>query len=357
MDESENGPGHNHWHDRNELGGNELQRVEGGAESPAGNRVLGATEPKPTRRARTLATAVAVIAMVAAFAFVKRDGIVRAQNQASPNAGPNQGPNPAAAPQKLPAPSSTQQVQPVPPAQSAQSGQQAPEKDTSAHPIAPDFSLTDLSGKKLDLADYKGKVVLLDFWATWCGPCRIEIPGFVEMQDRYASEGFSVIGLSMDDDPSAVPGFFKEFRMNYPVAMGDAKISELYGGVYGLPTAFIIGRDGRIYAKLEGAFPVVVFDRDVQQLLALKATDVPTGFNQRIELGDPNEINSEVPGVNLTKLSAEQKEAYKKQLEKGLCTCGCNRNLLDCRLNDRGCGVSLKAAKEQLEKFLKKSPI
>ncbi len=223
--------------------------------------------------------------------------------------------------------------------------------------MAPGFSLTDLNGKKLDLADYRGKVVLLDFWATWCGPCRIEIPGFVEMQDRYVSEGFSVIGIDMDDSPSAVPEFFKEFRMNYPVAMGDVRISQLYGGVYGLPTAFIIGRDGRIYAKHEGAFPVAVFDREVQQLLAVKGTDVPAGFNQRIELGDPDEINSEVPGINLTKLSAEQKEGYKKQLEKGLCTCGCNRNLLDCRLNDRGCGVSLKAAKEQLEKFLRKSPI
>jgi len=325
-------------HDHREPRPSELGRVST-AESQTGSSALGTIEPGPANRVKTLAVTLVVIAVVVGYGFLWRAGITRAQNQPSPT------PAPAAAPGKLPTPLAAQPAQQV---------QQAPEKDTSDHPMAPGFSLIDLDGKKLDLADYKGKVVLLDFWATWCGPCRVEIPGLVAMQYRYASAGFSVIGLSMDDDPSAVPGFFKEFRMNYPVAMGDVKISQLYGGVYGLPTAFIIGRDGRIYAKHEGAYPVAVFDQEVRQLLALKATDAPTGFPQRIDLGDPDEINSEVPGVNLTKLSTEQKEGYKKQLEKGLCTCGCNRNLLDCRLNDRGCGVSLKAAKEQLEKFLRK---
>jgi cytochrome c biogenesis protein CcmG, thiol:disulfide interchange protein DsbE len=309
--------------------GREPSWVESGASAPI--------EPQPASRVKSLAVALAVIAIVVGYGLLRRDGITRAQNPTPPN--------PAVAPEKGATPLAGQPVQP------------APEKDTSDHPMAPGFSLTGLDGKKLDLADYKGKVVLLDFWATWCGPCRVEIPGFVEMQYRYASAGFSVIGISMDDDPAAVPEFFREFRMNYPVAMGDAKLSLLYGGVYGLPTAFIIGRDGRIYAKHEGAYPVAVFDREVRQLLALKGTDTPTGFPQKIDLGDPDEINSEVPGINLTKLTGEQKEGYKKQLEKGLCTCGCNRNLLDCRLNDRGCSISLKAAKEQLEKFLRKPSI
>ncbi|HME00615.1 MAG TPA: TlpA disulfide reductase family protein [Terriglobia bacterium] len=332
--------------DRREPRPSELGRVSNAMENRAGMAAFGSIEPRIVGRVKTLAVALVLIAVVVCYGLLSRDGITRAQNQAPPN--------PAAAPEKPPTPLA---AQPAQPAQQAQQAQPAPEKDTSDHPMAPGFSLKGLDGKKLDLADYKGKVVLIDFWATWCGPCRVEIPGLVEMQDRHASEGFSVIGISMDDDPAAVPEFFKQFRMNYPVAVGDARISELYGGVYGLPTAFIIGRDGRIYAKFEGAFPVAVFDRAVQQLLAVKATDVPTGFNQKIDLGDPDEINSEVPGVNLTKLSAEQKEEYKKQLEKGLCTCGCNRNLLDCRLNDRGCGVSLKAAKEQLDKFLRKSAI
>ncbi|PYU97451.1 MAG: hypothetical protein DMG26_21355 [Acidobacteria bacterium] len=117
------------------------------------------------------------------------------------------------------------------------------------HPLAPDFSLGDLSGQKLRLADYRGKVVLLDFWATWCGPCRIEIPGFVELQNRYRDKGFTIIGISMDDGPEPVKEFYREFKMNYPVALGDEKVSELYGGIIGLPTSLLIGRDGRIYAK------------------------------------------------------------------------------------------------------------
>ena len=307
-----------------------------------------ATHRKPARRTRILAAS-ALIALVASIGLVMLGRVTRAQVQTSPGSA-----------QQKPAPSAvqaTQPAQPTPPAQTAQQTPPTPPKDTSDHPMAPAFSLTDVTGKKLNLADYKGKVVLLDFWATWCGPCRIEIPGFVEMQERYRSAGFAVIGISMDDGPAAVPQFVREFRMNYPVAMGDARISELYGGVYGLPTAFIIGRDGRIYAKLEGAFPATVFDRAVRQLLAVKEGEVPAGFDQKIDLGDPDAVNSEVPGINLSKLSAEQKEEYKKQLEKGLCTCGCNRNLLDCRINDRGCGISLRAAREQLEKFLKKSSI
>ena len=121
------------------------------------------------------------------------------------------------------------------------------------HPMAPAFSLTDITGKPLNLSDYQGKVVVLDFWATWCGPCRIEIPGFIELQKRYAAQGFTMIGISMDDSPEPVVDFYKELQMNYPVAVGNDRLGELYGGMPGLPTTFLIGRDGRIYAKHVGA--------------------------------------------------------------------------------------------------------
>src|SRR5215471_17519267 len=93
---------------------------------------------------------------------------------------------------------------------------QAP-KATAAGNAAPDFSLTDIDGKKLNLADFKGKVVLLDFWATWCTPCREEIPHFVELQKQYGPQGLQVIGISMDDDGKPVKKFYEEFKMNYPV--------------------------------------------------------------------------------------------------------------------------------------------
>jgi thiol-disulfide isomerase/thioredoxin len=229
------------------------------------------------------------------------------------------------------------------------------------HPDAPPISLTDIYGKKLDLADYKGKVVVLDFWATWCEPCRFEIPGLVEMQVKYAKQGFSVIGISMDDEPGPVVEFYKEFKMNYPVAVGNPRVGELYGGIFGLPTTFMIGRDGRIYAKHTGATGSSVLEDEVQQLLAMSPTAenmsfktvMSPGTSTKIEIGDPAAIDSEIPGLNLTKLTATQKETLKKQLGELKCPCGCNFTVLKCRQVDRACRVSLKMAQEQMEKVLK----
>jgi len=236
-------------------------------------------------------------------------------------------------------------------------------KPSKEHPSAPDFSLADISGKKLNLSDYRGKVLMLDFWATWCGPCRIEIPGFIELQNHYASQGFAVVGVSMDDSVEPVVEFYRQFHMNYPVALGDARLEELYGGIIGLPTTFLIGRDGRIYAKHEGATDISVFEDEIKQLLALPPDKEAVNFQQegflrtrggQIELGDPAEIDSEVPGVNLSNLTAEQKEAFKKLLAGQQCPCGCKFSLLKCRQVDRQCGISRKLAREQLDKLVAK---
>jgi thiol-disulfide isomerase/thioredoxin len=139
---------------------------------------------------------------------------------------------------------------------------------TSAdHPLAPDFSLSDLSGQKLSLSAYGGKVVLLDFWATWCEPCRQEIPHFVELQNNYRDQGLQIIGVSMDDDPEPVRKFYGQFKMNYPVVMGNTKTGELYGGILGLPIAFVIGRDRRIYTRHIGATEIPVFDSEIKAQL------------------------------------------------------------------------------------------
>jgi thiol-disulfide isomerase/thioredoxin len=234
-------------------------------------------------------------------------------------------------------------------------------KSGGAHLVAPGFSLTDITGKPLNLNDFKGKVVLLDFWATWCGPCRIEIPGFVQLQKKYADQGFTVVGISMDDSADPVVGYYKEMQMNYPVAVGNERLGELYGGVLGLPTTFVIGRDGRIYAKHVGATELEVFENEIKQLLTQSPTDEAINFQQagriytddKIELGNPAEIDSEIPGIDISKLTADQKEAFKKILLSQHCTCPCKMSLLRCRQVDRGCAVSKKLAQEQLEAFLK----
>lgn len=145
---------------------------------------------------------------------------------------------------------------------------QNPDANHAQHVLAPDFSLPDLNGGQLTLSAYRGKVVLLDFWATWCDPCREETPHLVELQDKYRDQGLQIIGVSMDDGPEPVRDFYRHFRMNYPVVMGNAKIGETYGGVLGLPIAFVIGPDGRIDAKHVGATDASVFEKEIVRLLA-----------------------------------------------------------------------------------------
>ena len=142
-------------------------------------------------------------------------------------------------------------------------------RSTSALPRpAPDFTLPQLSGQKLTLSAYRGKIVLLDFWATWCEPCRAETPHFVDLQNKYGDQDLQIIGVSMDDTPDPVHDFYQQFKMNYPVVMGNANIGELYGGVLGLPIAFLIDRNGQIRAKHMGATDVFVFEREIGSLLA-----------------------------------------------------------------------------------------
>lgn len=109
--------------------------------------------------------------------------------------------------------------------------------------------------------------LLVNFWATWCDPCREEIPRFIELQNKYGERGLQIIGISMDDSPQPVRDFYHEFKMNYPVALGGAKTGDLYGGVLGLPIAFVIDREGRICTKHIGATDISVFEREITAML------------------------------------------------------------------------------------------
>ena len=149
------------------------------------------------------------------------------------------------------------------------------------HPYAARFSLVALSGKKIDLADYRGKVVLLSFWASWCPYCRKLIPALVGFQSQYYGEGLRVVGIAIRDQKEAVRSYCQRANVNYPVAMGDADTRKLYGGISGLPTTVLIGRDGRIYRRFAGA-PADLdrFEERIKTLLARSAGG--TEGNQQI---------------------------------------------------------------------------
>jgi thiol-disulfide isomerase/thioredoxin len=125
----------------------------------------------------------------------------------------------------------------------------------------------DLRHKKIELTSYRGKVVLLNFWATWCGPCLTEMPTFIEWQKQYGSEKFQVIGISMDDAAPEVIATVSKLKPNYPILMGDEHLGTAYGGVLGLPVTFLIDRAGNIHARYEGGADLRRIKEDVESLL------------------------------------------------------------------------------------------
>ena len=144
----------------------------------------------------------------------------------------------------------------------------SPVKPDKERKPAPEFALKDADGKTVHLEDYKGKVVLLDFFATWCGPCKIEIPWFMELERKNKDKGFSVLGVSMDDEGwEVVKPFLADLGVNYRVVIGNDATAQVYGGVDALPTTFLIDRNGRIAAVHVGLASKKVFEDGIQQLL------------------------------------------------------------------------------------------
>lgn len=133
---------------------------------------------------------------------------------------------------------------------------------------APHFVRQDLDGQSIDTAQLNGKVVLLNFWATWCAPCQIEMPMFTRWQKQYGPRGLVVIGISMDDDPRPVREAVKVLRIDYPVAMGDAALGKRYGGVLGLPLTFLIDRNGIVRSEFQGETDLGKIEASLRTLLA-----------------------------------------------------------------------------------------
>ena len=133
------------------------------------------------------------------------------------------------------------------------------------------FTLTDINGKKFNLASLKGKVIVLDFWATWCAPCQVEIPWFVEFQKKYGPQGFTAVGISVDDPVEKLKPFAAEYKMNYPVLIGEGRDDiqgpKAYGPMFGLPKTFVIGRDGKICKAHVGFSQKETLEKQIKSLL------------------------------------------------------------------------------------------
>src|SRR5947209_3776302 len=135
--------------------------------------------------------------------------------------------------------------------------------------LAPDFELQSLEGKNVKLSDFRGKAVLLNFWATWCGPCKIEMPWFVELQKEYGPQGLQIVGVAMDDaSKDEITKFVKEMGVNYTILLGKESVGQEYGGVNVLPTTFFIDRDGKIVAREFGLQSRSLFVDNIKKALS-----------------------------------------------------------------------------------------
>ena len=206
---------------------------------------------------------------------------------------------------------------------------------------APDFKVDSLDGKALSLADSRGKVVLLNFWATWCGPCREEIPDLIALQQKYRDQ-LQIIALTVDEDDAAmVKKVVARSGINYPVAMSPEDVRTQYGGITALPTSFILDTQGRIVQKHEGLRDPVLYETEIRALLGL-------AINARVETFDDTgqiflahaDRATELPGVNLSALNPQQKQAALHRFNAEACTCGCNFTLAQCRIYDHNCATS-----------------
>ena len=220
-------------------------------------------------------------------------------------------------------------------------------------PIAlPAFSFTDLDGRTRSSSDLQGKVVLVNFWATWCPPCRAEIPDLIALQEKYPDE-IVVIGISEDEIAAAeVKAFTVANNMSYPVAMSTPEIRKVFKGVAALPTTFVIDREGKLQQKHVGMVSPVTVEAEARVLAGLDTT----ASVERIESSDKLRLENaaqarRIPGVDLTKFSDAQAKAVVQALIAETCTCGCTLTVAECRLDDPTCPVSLPLAQQIVKQY------
>jgi len=211
----------------------------------------------------------------------------------------------------------------------------------------PPFLLSDLDGDVVSTASWRGKVVILNFWATWCPPCREEIPEMIELSKRF-KDRLQVVGVSMDDAPEdEVRQFGRNLGIDYPIVMGSGALSREYGGVPALPTTFVANTEGRIVQKHEGLYPIDIYDSEIRSLLGMPVDAKVETFEDTGQIFLKNAIHAkELPGVDFKGLSEDQKHAALKRLNSQMCTCGCRLTIAQCRINDSSCSTSQQLAEK-----------
>jgi thiol-disulfide isomerase/thioredoxin len=223
---------------------------------------------------------------------------------------------------------------------------------------APDFKLQTLDGKPLALSSFSGKVVLLNFWATWCGPCRMEIPDLIELQKQY-KDNLQIISLLVDvDDVEDAKKFVAGAGFNYPVAIAPAGLRLQYGGITALPTLFVLDTQGRIVQKHVGLSDPRLYELETRALLNLPIPFKIETFEDAGEIFLKNaDRATELPGVELASLSPEQKIAALHALNAESCSCGCKLTLAQCRIYDSACRTSKDRAAKIVADSSAKSPL
>jgi thiol-disulfide isomerase/thioredoxin len=223
---------------------------------------------------------------------------------------------------------------------------------------APHFVARDLDGHELSTASLRGKVVIINFWATWCGPCRAEIPDLVALQQKYRDR-MQVIGISQDESaPEVVRRFAAQFHINYPVVMMTPELEKLFPGIGALPTSFIVDRESRIVQKHVGMLRAATTELETRSLaglpvdVAIEEVDQSQGL--KLALGDGAEVMT-IPGVDLAVLPVAKRIEALQKLNGQPCTCGCDLTVAKCRVDDPTCGVSLPLAR-QIVKAVSEAP-
>jgi thiol-disulfide isomerase/thioredoxin len=212
---------------------------------------------------------------------------------------------------------------------------------------APVFATVDLDGRRLSSASFRGKVVLINFWATWCPPCRAEIPDLIALQEKYRDR-LQIIGISQDEaPPEVVKRFVAAHGMNYPVVMSSPEIEKLFPGISALPTSYIIDRDARVVQKHVGMLTARTTEYETRHLagLPVNASIEEVDQTQGLKLENGAQLMT-IPGVDLAKLSPTRRGEALQKLNAQPCTCGCDLTVAKCRVDDPNCSISLPLARE-----------